>query len=372
MHDEKCITYTVNQRENFLYFGRDILTKIPKMLAYHLSPSKIFIICDNAVAPLYGIKLERELSKAGIDCQLLSIPSGESAKSWERAWSLCDYLLKKTIDRKTSLIAIGGGAIGDLVGFVASIILRGIDWVFVPTTMLAQADSAIGGKTGLNTRFGKNLIGSFHFPKLVINDANTLQSLPLSQIKSGYVEVFKHALLMSCTNDILKLDKQAFLDPEILWRLVQVSAKQKIDLINDDWFDVKFNGRTRLNFGHTFGHGYETLSNYHISHGQAIAMGICTAIDFAVWSYLCDFSYAKMVKDHFDAMGIDWRYDNFFVSKQQTMNFIDVIQRDKKQEKGKISLVLPDHKNKIKLTTGFTTDQILSFIKHTCTRSMIA
>ena len=236
---------------------------------------KIYCIMDSK------IKINLKINKLK-NVKIISINCGEKIKSFDEYKNLSEKLIKDNINRKSAVIAIGGGTLGDLVGFVASTLLRGLDFFLIPSTLLSQVDSSIGGKNGINTNYGKNLLGTFYQPKKVLIDISILNSLPNREIRSGYAEIIKHALIKDysffCwleknTNKLLSLNK-SFLEKaiykSIMIKLFYVKKDEKEILLNN-------NSRAMLNFGHTIGHAVESCYNYKkFNHGEAISIGMIT------------------------------------------------------------------------------------------------
>lgn len=239
--------------------------------------SKFAIITNDTLAPLYGIKLQKYLSSAGLETHLLIFPDGEQYKIRSTKETLEDQMFQKKLGRDTCLIALGGGVVSDLAGYVAATYCRGLPFVIMPTTLLAMVDAAIGGKTGVNVPFGKNLIGCIYQPEKVIIDPSVLGSLSQQERINGAVEMIKHGLIAD-KNYFHYLDakRQALLslDPEVIETAIYESCLIKKTIVEQD---EKESGKRRLlNFGHTVGHALELLMNYAIPHGQAVAIGLVT------------------------------------------------------------------------------------------------
>ena len=237
--------------------------------------NRIVIITDDNVYPLYAEALEAELKNNQCHANIIQVPHGEQHKTRKTKQYIEDQMLELQCGRDTCVIAIGGGVITDLAGFVAATYCRGIPAIYIPTTLLAMVDASIGGKTGVNTSFGKNMIGTFTQPKAVFIDTNTLKTLPEKEIKNGIVEMIKHGIianedhfrnLYQNAEKILKLEDECLLD------LINQSCKTKCAVIEKD--EKESGLRETLNFGHTIGHALETITNHQLSHGEAVAIGI--------------------------------------------------------------------------------------------------
>ena len=273
----KTIRIKKNNLDYNINIGNGLFKKYLKSL--NNQKDKKFLIIDQKVYKIYKKTLNQYKN-----LNIIKINGSENIKSIKNYWKIILILLNKKIDRSSSIIAIGGGTIGDLVGFIASTILRGVKFILIPTTLLSQADSSIGGKNGINTKLGKNLVGTFHQPNRVIIDPSFLKSLSFKQIKSGYAEIVKHAII----NDIIfyKWLKNNFkelykLKNKILIKAIEKSVKIKLKfIIKDEKENLKnSSSRAMLNFGHTFGHALESINNYksNLTHGEAISIGMILA-----------------------------------------------------------------------------------------------
>ncbi len=244
--------------------------------------NRYVIITDNTVRKLYGEALLKELKAQNLKVDLLSIPPGEGSKSQAMKSHLDEQLFKLGCKRDTMILALGGGVVGDLAGFVASTYMRGIPIVHIPTTLTAMVDSSIGGKTGINTPYGKNLLGTFWPPKDIISDIKYLEALPKKQMVNGLVEAIKIFITHDAEAfDYTSKNLDAILnkDPKVLQKVIQTAADLKKEIVQKD--EREKGERMYLNFGHTVGHALELLSEYQISHGHAVALGILTEAKLA-------------------------------------------------------------------------------------------
>lgn len=258
--------------------GNGILSNTGEFVAKVLPAGKCVLITDENIAPLYAEVVTESLELAGFAPTLITIPAGEKSKSLSSAEAVCDRMISAGLDRGAFVVALGGGVVGDLAGFVASIYYRGIPHVQIPTTVVAQVDSAIGGKTGVNAREGKNLIGSFHQPVLVIADPATLETLPAREFNEGMAEIIKHAVI----RDAAMLDDLAGLEKSSLPALIARNATIKAAIVAEDQFE-KLGLRALLNFGHTVGHAIEKAGGYgRLLHGEAVSLGIAAALHLSV------------------------------------------------------------------------------------------
>lgn len=253
---------------------------LPSLLAVHgLTASKVVVVTDVQVAAIYRSRLEQALAEAGKTVRWVELPAGEQTKSLAHLSMVYDALLG-FVDRQTPIIALGGGVIGDLTGFAAASLLRGLPFIQLPTTLMAQVDSSIGGKTGINHATGKNLIGAFHQPKFILTDVSTVQTLPEREWFSGLAEVVKHALIADATLYAhLKANWAAILKREsaVIAPVIHRSAEIKAEVVSQD--ETEQGIRAHLNFGHTFGHAIEQVTGYTtLLHGEAVIVGMKAAL----------------------------------------------------------------------------------------------
>ena len=259
-----------------LVIGRGLVGE--GLACLNIRPRRCVVVSDETVYPLYGPALARALPEA----PAFVLPAGEASKSWGYLQKLTAFCLDHRVDRDTLIVALGGGVVGDLAGFAASILLRGLPIVHIPTTLLSQVDSAIGGKTAINTPQGKNLVGTFYQPSGVMMDIDVLSSLPADQMLAGYGEILKYALLGKADFfDFLEGNVQSLLnkDPSVLAHVLSISAQMKADIVGSD--EREQGQRALLNLGHTFGHAIEQVSGFSVLHGHAVLRGLSLAADLS-------------------------------------------------------------------------------------------
>ncbi|MDA0238875.1 MAG: 3-dehydroquinate synthase [Proteobacteria bacterium] len=301
------LSVALDDRSYDIHIGSGLLANSAALLEPVLEQRRVIIVTDENVAPLYLATLEESLAAANIKYDSIVVPAGEHTKNMDQLSGLLDDFLRLGIERRTTIIALGGGVIGDLTGFAASIALRGIPFVQIPTTLLAQVDSSVGGKTAINSPRGKNLIGAFYQPRLVLADIDTLSSLPHREVMAGYAEVVKYGLIndpefFAWLED--HADELAAGDKDALRYAVTKSCAAKADVVAQD---ERENGvRALLNLGHTFGHAFETEAGYGdtLLHGEAVALGIGMAFNLSVDLGLCPAADRDRVYAHFDAVGL--------------------------------------------------------------------
>jgi 3-dehydroquinate synthase len=258
--------------------GRGILARIGALLSPKFKGAACAVISDAKVAALHANTVMSSLSEAGARPVLITVPSGEQSKTMQQAEAICDRMIEAGLDRSSFVVAVGGGMVGDLAGFVAAIYHRGIPCVQVPTTLLAQVDSSIGGKTGVNTAAGKNLIGAWHQPALVISDVETLETLPAREFRQGFAELIKHAVI----RDAEMFERLERFDRADLPALILRSVKIKAGIVAADERE-RTGERALLNFGHTIGHAIERAGEYRdFLHGEAVSLGMVAASEISV------------------------------------------------------------------------------------------
>lgn len=256
--------------------GPGLIRESGSLIAEILKPSRCALVTDSNVGPLHAETVETSLRQAGFDPVRITVPAGESSKSFEQISQICDAMIAAGFDRSSCLVALGGGVVGDLAGFAAAIYYRGIPCIQIPTTIVAQVDSSVGGKTGINAPGGKNLIGAFHQPRLVIADTDTLRTLPPREFHEGFAEIIKHAAIRD--PEMLEADDSLDGIAPLIARNVAIKAA----IVAEDEFETK-GLRALLNFGHTIGHGIENAAGYgRLLHGEAISLGLIAACRLSV------------------------------------------------------------------------------------------
>lgn len=263
----------VGERGYLAVIGEQLLPQIGEHCRRLGLVGRCAIICDENIASLFADRIRQSLASANFEPVLITVAPGEKEKSLERAGEICDQMIAAGLDRTSFVIALGGGVVGDLTGFVAAIFHRGIPWVNIPTTLLAQVDSCIGGKTGVNTAAGKNLLGVVHHPALVLADTDALTTLPLREFNQGFAEIIKHAII----RDAALFETLENFERENLGALVRRNIEIKAEVVSADERDTT-GERALLNFGHTVGHAIEFASGYRdLLHGEAVSLGIVAA-----------------------------------------------------------------------------------------------
>jgi len=324
------------------------------------------VVTDDTVAPLHLQPLLDSLEVAGISVTPIILPAGEGTKSFAYLDSLLNQLFDAQIERGDHIIALGGGVIGDLTGFAASIFRRGIDFIQIPTTLLAQVDSSVGGKTAINVPYGKNLVGAFHQPRLVLADLSALDTLPERQRLAGYAEVVKYGLI----NDpdffgwlqengprLLSGDQQA------LQYAVGVSCRSKAAIVSAD--EREGGQRALLNLGHTFGHALEAETGYsdRLLHGEGVAMGMAMAFELSARLGMCAPAEADIILQHLQAVGLPTRPTQVAGPSMTAADLLAHMAQDKKVSEGKVTFVLAEGIGKACLKRDVADTDVLAVLE---------
>jgi 3-dehydroquinate synthase len=335
------------------------LARVGSAVTKRLGRSSCVIISDANVGQLFADRVKRSLKSAGCHPILITIPAGEASKTLKRAGAICEQMIAAGLDRQSFVIGLGGGVIGDISGFVAAIYHRGIPHVQIPTTLLAMVDSSIGGKTGVNTADGKNLIGAVHQPSLVIDDVDVLKTLPRREFNQGFAEIIKHAIIADAKMfEMLKVARASGLrrasETHALRWLISRNIKIKAAVVARDERD-RSGERAILNFGHTVGHAIERAGNYRkFLHGEALSLGIVAACAISI-------KRARLTRRQCDAV-IDL-LERFELPTSLPKNFprkkiFNALKFDKKFEGGQIRFVVTPRIGAAYLTTDVTVDDI--------------
>lgn len=355
----------LGKRSYDIIIGQDILNQID---GHILKYSKIFIIIDENVAKIYQQKISSHLSKFNQKIHFISNPSGEKAKSFTNFEAKSEEILSKNIDRKSLLIAIGGGVVGDLCGFLASVLLRGIDFIQIPTTLLSMVDSSVGGKTAINSKFGKNLIGTFYQPKLVLCDISFLESLPQRQFTSGYAEVVKYGLIKDAKFfEFLTINQDKILRKEanIIQLIIKNSCQIKAEIVAND--EMESGIRALLNFGHTIGHALEAKCQYSniCYHGEAVAIGMFLATQISKNIGLINEGISELIYNHFLKFNFDIKKKLLEINNIPWENGTTLLQqlyKDKKTEKGELVFILLEKIGKAVIKKNLKEKEVLKII----------
>ena len=350
----------LGERSYPIFIEDGILERIGADLAKRDIASRYVVISDDYVAKLYGPTLMATLEQAGIDAELLTFPRGEVSKNLQVFADLSSKLAQLGVDRKSGLIAFGGGVTGDLTGFLAASYMRGIPFVQIPTTLLSQVDSSVGGKTGVDIPEGKNLVGAFYQPKVVYIDTAVLTSLPVEEFLGGIAEVIKYGVIRDfefyCYLE-RNLDAILALNPQVIQEMVHTCCRIKAEVVAED--EREADVRRILNFGHTIGHAVEAASDFSIIHGHAVAIGMVAALRLAVSSGLCKRKEAGRVATLIHSFGLPTE-----IPEEMDRNRIkSYIKTDKKSIGGSVFYVLPTTIGDVVITNEITDEQVDKILK---------
>jgi 3-dehydroquinate synthase len=337
--------------------GRGLLAGVGDAIKDRLSPTRCAVISDMNVAPHFAELVQKSLTSAGFEPDLITIPAGEQSKTLEQVGKVCDEMLHAGLGRQSFVIGLGGGVIGDLSGFVAAIFERGIPHVQIPTTLLAMVDSSIGGKTGVNTRSGKNLIGAFHPPVLVLDDVDVLKTLPRRELNQGFAEIIKHATIA----DAEMFRHLEDVDPSDVdfGPLIQRNIEIKARIVEKDEHERK-GERALLNFGHTVGHGIERAADYRgMVHGEAVSLGIVAACEVSMKKTDLPKKERDRIVDLLRKFGLPTQLPKDFPRER----IFDAIKFDKKFAHGQIQFVVTSKIGSAKLTTDVIMDDIRATVE---------
>jgi 3-dehydroquinate synthase len=337
-----------------IHIGRGLISNADLILP-HLKRKHVAIVTNTTVAPLYLEQLSSALKAAGVTVISIVLPDGEAYKNSETLNLIYDALLQNRCERSTTLIALGGGVIGDLTGYAAATYLRGVPFIQVPTTLLSQVDSSVGGKTGINHPLGKNMIGAFYQPQLVLADIDTLQTLPPREFSAGMAEVIKYGLIRDPDffdwlevniNQLMALDESSI--SEAIYR----SCQNKAEVVARDEHEA--GERALLNLGHTFGHAIENAMGYGVwLHGEAVAAGTMMAADLSLRMSWLSSKDVKRIHDLLTAAKLPLEAPKLGVEK-----YLDLMQMDKKVADGKIRLVLQQAIGKSVITSDYDAEKL--------------
>ena len=350
-----------------IVIGPEVIARAGEYLLPLMKRPRSFIVTDENVATHHLEPLKESLRAHGIESDQLILPAGEQTKSFTNLEGVTSAMLDAGIERNDIIIALGGGVIGDLTGFAASILRRGCLFAQIPTTLLAQVDSSVGGKTAINVAQGKNLIGAFYQPAIVLSDVGALSTLDDRQLRAGYAEVLKYAAINDPTFfewleenlDAILRDRRG----DTLTFAIKKSCEAKAAIVAED--ETERGARALLNLGHTFGHAFEGAYGYSekLLHGEAVALGMALAFEYSTQTENCPADDAEKIKAHLDRAGLPSAIDQ--LPDWQTLkveNLMALMAQDKKVEQGDITLILADGIGKSKIVKNASYDHLASFL----------
>jgi len=335
------IKVNLGPRSYDIWIGKGILKEIDFS---KFKANKYGIITDSNVRKLYGEGLQKLIRSQGLEVELFDFPAGEDSKNWEIAGKIGRELIKKEFDRYSMIIAIGGGVVGDLAGFIASFYKRGIGYIQIPTTLLAQVDSSIGGKTGVNIPEGKNLFGTFYQPKAVFIDIEFLKTLPEEEIRNGLAEIIKYGMIQD--SELFEYLEKNYSDrtDEFYLRIIKSSCQIKTKIVGQDEKEEEL--RKILNYGHTIGHAIESAQGYEVSHGRAIALGMVYEGKILHKLGLLNEEDLNKQNQLIKNIGLPIVYEGL------PGDLIEIMKKDKKVKSGEIYFVLPIKIGEVKKENG--------------------
>lgn len=369
----RSVTVPLGARSYEIEIGPGLLAQAGRSIQSLAPGAKCAIVTDRRVAPLHLANLKAGLDRAGIQAAEIIMPEGEASKSFAQLDILCNALLDQELERGDIVVALGGGVMGDLAGFAASIVKRGTRLVQIPTTLLAQVDSSVGGKTGINSRHGKNLIGSFYQPSLVIADTAILDTLDARQFRAGYAEVAKYGLLGDAAFfSWLEANWQAVFAGEGQARLsaIETSCRAKAAIVAED--EKEHGRRALLNLGHTFGHALEAWAGFssRLLHGEGVAIGMALAFAFSERLGICPEGTTARVTAHLQAVGLPVSVGDVgpgAAGKGPTVDrLMALMAQDKKVRRGKMTFILVRNIGEAFVASDVDPKELEAFLAEQC------
>jgi 3-dehydroquinate synthase len=337
-----AVNVALGERSYDIVIGRGLLSSLGQRIAALRPGAKVAIVSDETVAKYHLAAAIAVASDAKLEAVTIVVPPGEGSKSFAILDRLCDDLIAARIERGDLVVALGGGVIGDLAGFAAAVVRRGLDYVQVPTSLLAQVDSSVGGKTAIDSRHGKNLIGAFHQPILVVADTALLDTLPARQFRAGYAEVAKYGLIGDA-GFFAWLEEnwqEVFAGGPAREHAIATSCRAKALTVSRD--ERETGERALLNLGHTFGHALEAAAGFsdRLLHGEAISLGMALAFEFSARRRLLATADAARVQRHLAAVGLPTQLNQVSAGLPDADRLMDLIAQDKKVKRGKLTFIL--------------------------------
>jgi 3-dehydroquinate synthase len=367
---DTVIDVSLKERSYQIVVGEQLIGSAGRRIAAAVPGGRCVVVSDANTAALYLEPLAESLERENIYIGQAIVAPGETSKSFAVLAGLSERLLEFGVERGDCVVALGGGVVGDLAGFTASVLRRGVRFVQIPTSLLAQVDSSVGGKTGIDTKQGKNLIGAFHQPSLVLADTSVLSTLPAREFRSGYAEIAKYGLLGDAPFFTwLETHWQAVFagDRDDRRNAIATSIRAKARIVEEDEFEVT-GTRALLNLGHTFGHALEAFAGYseRLLHGEAIAIGIRLAFDFSVEQGLCPKEDADRVAQHLTSVGLPTKIAQIPGTKPSPDELLALMAQDKKVKGGKLALVLVRRIGEAFLERNVKMDALTKFLGREC------
>jgi 3-dehydroquinate synthase len=364
-HANATVAVDLGSRSYDIAIGDGLLKEAGKRLRPLFKRPLTAIVTDDNVAKLHLDTLRTSLADAGIESKVITLPAGEATKSYRHLADTCDGLLAAGIERRDLVIALGGGVIGDLAGFASAVLRRGVDFIQIPTTLLAQVDSSVGGKTGINSPHGKNLIGAFHQPRAVLIDIALLDTLPPRELAAGYAEVAKYGLLGDAPFfDWLETNAPSIFagDAQARIKAITKSCEMKARIVAED--ETETGVRALLNLGHTFGHALEAATGYssRLLHGEAVAIGMAQAFRFSARLGLVGKDQAARVETHLRSVKLPTRLADIAGALPEPRKLLEIMRQDKKAVAGKLTFILVRGIGEAFITRDVEEKDVLAFL----------
>jgi len=367
----ETIRVGLEERAYDILIGANLLERAGEEIAARMPGARAAIVTDENVAAIHLKALEAGLAKAGIQSTAVVVPAGEQSKSFSVLQTVVDAILAARLERRDVVIALGGGVVGDLSGFAAGIIRRGMDFVQVPTSLLAQVDSSVGGKTGINTAHGKNLVGVFHQPKLVLADTSVLDTLPEREFRAGYAETVKYGLIdRPDFFEWLEANwREVFAGGPARARAIAVACQSKAEVVARD--ERETGDRALLNLGHTFGHALEAATGYdsaRLVHGEGVAIGMALAHRFSARLNLASPDDAVRVEAHLTQVGLPTKLSDIPGELPDAEQLLAYITQDKKVSRGALTFILTRGIGQSFIAKDVPSSEVLTFLRDSLAR----
>jgi shikimate kinase/3-dehydroquinate synthase len=364
--DRRRLRVALDKRGYDIVIGRDLISTAGERIAELAPGSACAIVTDGNVAKAHLPALEKSLDAAGIRHARVVVPAGEASKSYERWAQVCDAVIDAKMERGDLVVALGGGVVGDLAGYAAATVRRGMRFVQIPTSLLAQVDSSVGGKTGINSQHGKNLIGAFHQPALVLADTGALDTLPEREFRAGYAEVVKYGLIddLAFFEWLERNWREVFSGGPARAEAIRKSCAAKAAVVARD--ETEQGDRALLNLGHTFGHAYERLTKYdgaRLVHGEGVAIGMACAFRFSQALGLCPGQETQRVEAHLKAVGLPTRIRDIPGWTHSAADVLEAMFQDKKVSRGKLTFILAKGIGKSFIAKGVEAEKVEAFLR---------
>ena len=362
------LTVDLGSRRSDIVIAPGLLDCAEQFLAAGARNARIVVVTDDNVAHAQLPRLAASLDKAGIAIDPIVVPAGEASKSWEQLAALCDALAARGVQRGEAIVALGGGVVGDVAGMAAALHLRGVPIVQIPTSLVAQVDSSVGGKVAVDTKAGKNMAGTFHQPHLVLIDPDCLATLPEREMRAGYAEIVKYGLIGDadfyafCEANVAGIMAR---EPGALSHAISRCVAAKARIVEADEDDTG-GARALLNLGHSFGHAFEALAGYDgaLLHGEAVAAGMALAYAYSARIGLCDPATAGRVAAHIAKAGLSPRIPDA-IGPTESGEIVEFMMRDKKAAGAGLTLILAEDIGSAVLRSGIEPGDVATFLDET-------